>query len=78
MAAAVTPERSEVCGQTCSHACCDAVRQLVGILCVLCREPIGYATELLRQAGWRLLGHRSCVLADLNTWERIEQEVSSR
>ncbi|MGH8886237.1 MAG: hypothetical protein ACRDYX_13880 [Egibacteraceae bacterium] len=77
-AAAVIPERSEVCAEGCGHGGCDAVQQFVAIPCALCGEPIGYATEFLRQAGWRLLGHRACVLADLHGWERIGQEVSSR
>ncbi|MGH8887766.1 MAG: hypothetical protein ACRDYX_21880 [Egibacteraceae bacterium] len=77
-AAAVTPERSEVCAETCGHGGCDAVRQLAGTLCALCGEPIGYSTTFLRQAGWRLLGHRACALADLHGWERIGGEASSR
>lgn len=78
MAAAVTPERSEICAQTCEHAGCDAVRQFVAIPCVLCGGPIDYASEFLRQVGWRLLAHRACVRADLDRWERIRQEVSTR
>jgi hypothetical protein len=77
MAAAVTPERSEVCAQMCSHAGRDAVRAFVAIPCVLCGQPMGYATEFLRQVGWRLLGHRACVFADLDTWERIRDEVNA-
>lgn len=77
-AAAVTPERSEVCAEGCSHGGCDAVRQFVAIRCALCGEPIGYTAELGRQAGWRLLGHRGCVLAGLDGWERIGGEVSTR
>jgi hypothetical protein len=67
MAAAVTPERSEICAKMCGHAGCEAVRRFVAIPCVLCGQPIGYAAEFLRQVGWRLLGHRACVLADLDT-----------
>ncbi|MGH8901396.1 MAG: hypothetical protein ACRDYA_06870 [Egibacteraceae bacterium] len=77
MAAAVTPEPSEVCAEVCGHAGCEAVRHFVAIPCVLCGEPMGYAAEFLHQVGWRLLGHRACVLADLDTWERIRDEVST-
>ncbi len=75
MAAAVTPEHSEVCAEMCGHGGCEAVRRFVAIACALCGEPIGYAAEFLRRAGWQVLGHRACVRADLDGWERIAQEV---
>ncbi|MGH8896246.1 MAG: hypothetical protein ACRDZ4_04280 [Egibacteraceae bacterium] len=56
------------------HAGCNTVRQFVAIRCGLCGERIGYAAESGRRAGWRVLGHRACVLADLDSWERIGQE----
>jgi hypothetical protein len=77
MATVVTPERSEACAETCGHAGCGAVRRFVAIPCVLCAS-LGYAAEFLHRVGWRLLGHRACVFADLDTWERIRDEVSTR
>jgi hypothetical protein len=80
MAAAVTPAHSKVCTEGCSHGGCNAVRS--SSPADACCAPSQWVTPPRSSAGcrtsWQVLGHRDCVLADLDRWDQIEQEMNPR